>query len=244
LFFTKKERFFKKLSLYLLGILLPAVLWIVYYTACFGSPFHLALAYENPAFTVVRNKAFSLWGLFSLPRPMILFQLLFGYSRGLLWTQGWILLLILILVAIYFKNWPTTSWDPASMRLVYFASASLLVLLITNASFDNWHGGNIAGPRYIASILPTFAILLGLIYDKNSTWGKGLLWGFVISSTVLFILAFSLKPLVSNRPLWPFYLSLFTDPRLFNVAKTKLALLLLIFSWSTLKMFQRGTRKT
>jgi len=223
--------FFKNITRFLIGFL-PMIFIFAYYNYhYFGNPLSTSLGFTNPGFLYLDHNPVNLWGLFSVPDPVVFLKLLFGPSRGILWTQGWILALIIMLKGKLHarRELPV---------LLIFAGPPLLILLLLNSSFGDWAAGNSPGPRYLSGVLPLFSIILGLVYDRLPKSHRGIVWALVLSSVLLFILAYSSKILVTNRPLWPFYFSQFTDKIFFDLMKTNFALIILILLLPTIKTFR------
>lgn len=126
---------------FLLGGLPFALALMAYQYAAFGSPFRTAIATTNPAFLDDAR-----WlGVFALPRLDALWGVTFSPYRGLFYIAP---LMLIAVVGIVRKR----AWT--------IAVAAVLTFLV-NASFNGWHGGYSAGPRYVLQIVPLLA--LGLI---------------------------------------------------------------------------------
>lgn len=192
------------------GASIPAALWAWYHTAAFGSPVSLPFQYEVTA--VVGNVGDSsggIWGGLTslLPNPRWAFELLFGTSRGLLFTQPWILLVAFLGVV------NQRLFTAPLKKLFWFSFVSLCILLWLNAGFPGWHGGGSPGPRYLSAVLPIFALFIPALFD-----GKGALirWVFVISvsATVVFRgLVFATWILPPPEPIWPYYIRAIRTPK-------------------------------
>gem|GEM_PF-1219674 len=82
-----------------LGALIPAGLWIWYHTVCFGSPFTLPNKFQNPIYIDVAPSSTSLWGVIDLfPNLTTVGKLLWGPERGFLFSQPWVLLLLITII--------------------------------------------------------------------------------------------------------------------------------------------------
>lgn len=188
----------KNISRFFLGALVPGALWIWYHTLAFGSPFAIANHYQNPIFLDKANEHLQLWGLFSLPSAEVFCELLFGPSRGILYTQAWVLFLIPLIFFLPKKS--------NARSIGWFCILSLAGLLLMNASFGGWHGGMGVGPRYISAIFPSFSLLGAFLITYLPKAFSGLLWISAIPSIVFRGLAFSSTILVAVTPLWDYYL--------------------------------------
>lgn len=201
----------KHLARFSAGAVLPAVLWVWYHWACFGGPFHTAVEFNNPIFLDADDGRPSLWGIFHLPSPGVVWELIAGPSRGLLPTQPWVLLAIPL-------AWIPWRWTRASApgpkvgawerhTAAAYCVLGLIGLILMNAAFGKWQGGNSAGPRYIAGVLPCFGLWLALELDRlprllrlafEALLGVSLAFrAFVYGSTIL----------APGLPLWAWYYS-------------------------------------
>jgi len=202
----------------ILGATLPAILWIWYHTSCFGSPFTLPQKFQSPEFVEPASSQTSqIWGALSfLPKWEYAYELLVGRSRGILDTQPWFYIAALGGIALTFKkkliilsSKITASRIPApllSLTLLGFP-----FLFDMNASFNGWHGGHSAGPRYLCIIFPLFAILAGFVYDASNKWTRRLLWvtlGAAITLRVLIYLGWLTVPVI---PIWKSYFSILLE---------------------------------
>ncbi len=144
------------------GGVLPGLLWIAYHHTCFGGPFSIANRFQNPLF-VETSQSTALWGIFGqYPRPDVIFQLLFGPSRGVLFTQPWILIVLFSLPALVRNRDRMTRYTAA------FCGSGFLLLLGMNASFLNWHSGGGPGPRYLSAILPVFSLIGSVLWRSRT----------------------------------------------------------------------------
>jgi hypothetical protein len=99
-----------RIDRFILGGILPAALFAGYHIICFGSPFALPNKFQNPDFVDVPSHLPNLWGVLRLlPRPEVIFNLLWGPERGLLYTQPWVLLCVLLFP---FLLWRKSGWIP------------------------------------------------------------------------------------------------------------------------------------
>ena len=188
------------------GALLPLFLWIVYHSQSFGSPFAIAHQFQNPIFVDVSDK--SLFGIFHIfPKPKILFELLFGYRRGILWTQPWVFLVLIFGISHCRVNFKRPG-DPKStiQLLLPFSIGSFILLLLVNSAFGGWHGGGSAGPRYLSGVFPLLGLSLGLLYDSLGPGWKKTAWITAILSALFTLVALSISVTPPQElPLWPYY---------------------------------------
>ncbi|MBF0312637.1 MAG: hypothetical protein HQK52_04435 [Oligoflexia bacterium] len=239
---TEKQQRLLALLKCALGGVIPGALWCWYHTLCFGYPWLTAGSFQNPIFLDVKHLDHNIAGLFSWwPIPWdIGAELLIGGRRGLLFTNPWILLLMVISLVLFIK----LKRNNRHLLLMVITFGSTLLLLLMNMSFGGWHAGASAGPRYLCALFPLWAIVGALLYDKIvlfSTPLKISLWitlsvavivrGAILATTVLapheewlwswlyhnFILAKSSTPLVR----FCLYLSLFTALFLYSKRSEK-----------------------
>ncbi len=189
-----------------LGGLVPGVLWIGYHTACFTSPFTIATRFQNPAFVDKADQAWNLWGVLSFPDPRIVFELLFGSARGLLATQPWALIVLAVGAAALYRK------RVLKPQVLVFLIASVLLLLLMNASFGGWHGGNTPGPRYLSAAVAMLAIGVGLVWDGLHARNKALLTAAIVFSVFAHLVFLSVYLDMPHpfEPLWTFYYREFT----------------------------------
>lgn len=186
----------KDLGLFILGGIVPGLLWILYHTTSFGSPFTLPNAFQNPLFLDLKDDPHTIGGLFvPYPRPLIVLKLLFWNERGLLFTQPWILVVLFLIAQKKYRALvPQTT--------TFFVVSSFILLFWMNASFGGWHGGNTVGPRYMSPIFPFFALWLIPVFDHLSEKMKKALEIGLIVSLILFIASNTISIEPPTPPLW------------------------------------------
>ncbi|MBY0372094.1 hypothetical protein K2X33_15530 [bacterium] len=186
------------------GAALPGALWIWYHTVCFGSPFATSGSFLNPLF-VEASDAGRFLGIFSLPDRHVIFELALGAKRGLLFTQPWVLF---FLAAV----WMLPTAQPGVLpnprkQWVHFAVLSFSLLFLLVSSFNGWHGGNTAGPRYLTAGLVLCAAALGLLWDSLSgEWEKRFWWLLGVSAflQIVFLSVYQGMP-GPEETLWGYY---------------------------------------
>ncbi len=224
-----------------LGGLLPGVLWVWYHVACFGGPFTLPGKYQNPMFVDAAHDR--ILGLFSLaPNPVVAARLLGGFDRGILWSQPWLLVVVILCLVWGICLTRRTQynrglggdpvfWPAAAGQLLLFLLPGLLLLLWMNASFGKWEGGATPGPRYMCSVFPAFGLLGGLLFDKMFVWMRRLLVGGVVFAVVFWILAFSTQILVpEGRTIWGYTFHWLIHPS-GSGPIIRVGTLVLVFEW-------------
>ncbi|MBF0206498.1 MAG: hypothetical protein HQK53_06380 [Oligoflexia bacterium] len=209
--FLQNKNNFQWILFFVAGGVFPGILWIWYHTVAFGGPLSIAYAYQRPEMLDCANIPGNIGGIFfPTPRLTILYELIFGSSRGILFTQPWLLFLIAVLI---FKKWrilkvfDNAQEDYEFQLLAIFAFLGLFALLFMNASFGAWHGGFTAGPRYICLMFPVFAILGGKCHQKLSSPMRIILWGLLIVSLVFRSLVYGSTIRVEyDMPIWTWYM--------------------------------------
>jgi hypothetical protein len=129
------------------GAMPPALILGAYNWICFGAPWALGYAHVADA-TFALGMSHGLMGL-TYPKPLVLFALLFGSWRGLLWSCPIVLFAIGALVPFARGRWR----DEACLCI-----AVVLFFLLLNSSYYMWWGGAALGPRHLIPMLP-FALL-------------------------------------------------------------------------------------
>jgi hypothetical protein len=181
-----------------IGAIIPGVLWIWYHTVTFGNPFYIANKFQNPVFLDMQQETVQLWGIFSLPRFDVLWKLLAGPERGILYTQPW------VLAMAPFGLW--SAWKGKYKEVSAYCLVGLVGLLFMNMSFGGWNGGGAAGPRYLCHIFPAFALWLGLIFDRIPKSGKILICVTVFAAVLFRSLVYSSTTEAPAISLWGFYI--------------------------------------
>lgn len=223
------------------GGLFPGVLWVIYHVSCFGGPLTLPSQYQNPMFVdSARNQIFGIFNL--VPQATSLAQLLFGFRRGILWSQPW---LLIALAACLFRRTLlarlSDSNRETALRLLGFLLPGLVLLLWMNASFGEWHGGSTPGPRYLCSVFPAFGLLAGLLYGGLSAGMRRLSIGAVAASAAFWVMAYSTHILVpANATMWGFTLSVLVNETSYS-SLVRFAGLSLAFQWQLFRLWG-GTR--
>jgi hypothetical protein len=130
-----------------LGMLGPFLLLCAYNVAAFGTPFTTNYAFEDPQFLEQGDAAL---GVFRVPRLEILALALFSPFRGLFLAAPALLLGAFGLVA-WFRS--------RRMRAECWVVLSVLAFFLTFlTTFNGWHGGWGASPRYLVPALPFLAL--------------------------------------------------------------------------------------
>ncbi|WP_374146035.1 hypothetical protein [Sphingomonas sp. 28-63-12] len=118
---------------------------IAYNMAVFGVP--LKFGYSGVVgFDGMQQGFFGL----TYPKLPVLFELVFGLRRGLLWVAPVLVLAPLGLVRL--------CRDPPTRGVGAMASAAILIVLLVNAAYVYWDGGYSTGPRHSVPALPLLAL--------------------------------------------------------------------------------------
>jgi hypothetical protein len=224
------------------GAALPAALWSWYHTACFGSPFAIALSYQNPAFHGEGAPHTGLQAVWSLPQWDALWQLLFGHSQGLLFTQPWVLAAYSIAAVAALRR--RAGEVPVSLTILLLGGLPLLIW--SNAGFSGWHGGWSPGPRYLSAFMPLVGFYVALLYDRLAVRVRTLLWLTLIPAVVLRLLIFAAAPrnphLSARAPIWDTFWDDVAS-NAFGAAGLRvlfLVSLLLLAAWQTHRLGRRA----
>lgn len=186
-------------NLILAGIA-PGILWVVYHQVCFGGILQLPNKFQNPLF--VDRAKLSLWGVFGLPNPWAVVQLLIGPARGLLWTQPW--MLTLLFMPAFTKQWPAMrTWTATPRaRLTFVTMVSFALFLVVNASFGNWEAGAVAGARYLSPLFPLMAVLVAAFWkDMPQVQRNSIRVGGTLAA-LFHVTWLSLQDFPGMKPLW------------------------------------------
>jgi hypothetical protein len=195
------QQWLRNLFKLFLGSLIPVVMWIYYHQHSFGGIFSLPQKFQNPAFLDLKYEKHNLWGVFSiLPNMKVFLKLIFGFERGLLWTQAWLCFV------------PIITWKNKEHRVEWIFIVGIFIsFLFLNASFGQWHGGASTGPRYLSPILPLMSVLLVNSWKElNSIWKKFFLVT-ILYSLIFFAFAFSTSIVIGQEALWPAFFKIISE---------------------------------
>ena len=127
---------------------------------------------------------------FSLPRPWVAWELVFGSFRGLLWLSPVLALL----------PW---AWYAASRKLpgdlVAVVVAIPMTTLVVNAGYFDWGGGGSTGPRHLVPSMAFAGFALAPLWDSLRSWvTRGLLITLLVVSSAISIVCASVTMGASN----------------------------------------------
>lgn len=210
-------------SLIALGGLMPFLLWVGYHAACFGGPFALPMKFQNPNFVDVPKGIYGV--LHWAPDPKVLWQLVAGGSRGLLWTNPWLLPLAVAMFLLWRRHtpWADVNSEPR-VALGNLAFGGLFLMWLLNGAFGAWQGGQTVGPRYLVAVLPLFGPIAALAYDRLTGPMRAWLWTTVAMAAALSVFIFLSNAVPDpGTALWPYFLGkLFAGPSLTAILRTGL----------------------
>ncbi len=156
-----------------LGVLGPFLLICWYNWVCFGSPFTLSNDFQNPLF----KDPHGFLGMFVMPSSYIAALIALSPFRGLFFLAP---VLILGLGGLYI--WLREKRFVAEARLCL---AIFAFFFLVNASFNGYHGGFSAGPRYLIPGIPFLALPLVVAFARWKAIAAGLLAISIILQVLL-----------------------------------------------------------
>jgi len=148
----------KRIFFFIVGGLIIAVLLFTYNYTCFDNPFSVGYSTygsnENPSWSQMKKGVMGI----QMPRPTIIYKLLFGTYRGLFYHSPFLLLSIpgfFLLFAV--KN---------RRSFFYLSLIVVIYYLCLNSGYGDspifWGGGVAMGPRHLIPMLP-FLIVPALL---------------------------------------------------------------------------------
>lgn len=147
----------RRAFLWPLGAAIPALLVLAYNNAAFGGPFAIGYAaLERSDFAEPMSAGFMGIGW---PSPTVLFSMLFGRARGLLYTSP-----VLVLAAWGLMRRTTTE---TTFRTT--AATTTAAFLVLCSGYFMWWGGAAFGPRHVIPALPFWCMGLIVAWPNSST---------------------------------------------------------------------------
>lgn len=130
--------------------LVTALPLLIYHTVSFGGPFKIG--YSSVIGFEGMQQGFL--GL-TLPDPTVLWRIIFGFKRGILWLSP---LMVLVPWGIWIGlRQPHDSKDGIKAEMILCLSVILYYFLL-NASYFYWDGGSSVGPRHTIPSMPFMAL--------------------------------------------------------------------------------------
>ena len=148
------------ITMALAGGVLGLLPLLTYNSVAFGSPFHVG--YSSVVGFEGEGMKQGFMGV-SVPRPGVLYELLFGARRGIVWIAPILLL------------WPIACW--ASWRPLPTAAIAVLIFvpvafLLINAGYVYWDGGWSTGPRHVTPALAFACLPLAFLWMQAGRAGR------------------------------------------------------------------------
>ncbi len=182
----------------LLGALVGLLAIALYNAAAYGSAFHIG--YENSIAFPGHHQG--LMGV-SWPRPEILYELIFGGYRGILWFAP-------LVAAAPFGYWAAFRVLPIATALTLLGVPVAYFLAISG--FVYWSGGWTTGPRFVVPSLPFLILPLALLWQRCGEGARLALLGLAVVSAADALVCASVSMITPARfanPLLDFIFPIF-----------------------------------
>ncbi len=163
----------RRLYLIAVGTAVVAVLPLAAYNQfAFGTPF--MTGYQGVVGFGGMNE-----GLFGLtyPKPYVLWEILFGTRRGMLWVAP-----VLVLGALGLSRMIR---NPTTKDLGVLALSVIAIVLAVNASYAYWDGGASVGPRHSVPAIPFLALGLAPFWASLRSAGAKLAAAALLAASML-----------------------------------------------------------
>lgn len=161
------------------GLLVPLLLLAAYNLRAFGTAFTTNYAFEDPQFL---ERGDALLGVFRIPDLAVVPLALFSPFRGLFLAAP-----VLALGAVGIASWFRSGRQRAAWWLVVSVLSFFLALLTT---FNGWHGGWGASPRYLVPAIPFLAFPAVLAFAR----ARGVSSAVATASVALNLLVVAVDP--------------------------------------------------
>lgn len=230
LLLVQNKRDFTWIKPFVIGGILPGILWCWYHISTMGSPFSIPAFLQNPMWIEEAAKEEKLFGMFSKSFHLeVLYELLFGFKRGIIVTQPW----VFVTFGIILLKWKELNSNVKNA--VFFCFSSLFILLLVNSSFNGWHGGATSGPRYLSMVFPSLALVLGILYKSSHKFLQALILLSGLVAVTLRVLILGAHNLASeSQNLWP---NLYDYVLLSNTTNPTWRMVFLSLSLSLISLF-------
>ena len=168
-----------------LAALLPL---LAYDLLAFGTPFRIAYSGVQ-GFEGMRQ------GLFGLgwPDPRVLLEITVGTRRGLLWVAP--ILLVAPLGLAHLK----------ARGLAWTCGGAALVVLLVNAAYFYWDGGNSTGPRHAMPAMGLLALGLAPFWAALSSRGRAVTGALLVGSVAINLLIAACDVFAPPTDPWPLH---------------------------------------
>ena len=172
------------------GVLPSLIALIAYNLAAFGNPFALNTNFQNPAF---KETAPAFLGMFTLPSWFATLVVTVSPWRGIFVLSPVILCSMAMLLS------RRRMAGLAAERWLILAVAAFFFLI--NICFNGYHGGFVAGPRYLIPAMPFLCLPLGGAFARwpVATWSLAAL--SIVQQTLLTVTD-TLNPLGVGSHAW------------------------------------------
>jgi len=205
-YLIEKNEFKERILNLLVGASMPLIFFFSYHYFVFGGVFTLPHTQVTDVMEYVDStqKGHLSSILHFVPNFWILHQLIWSLNRGILFTQPW---LLFILLWIPFKGFKVIRGFGFQKALMAFSFFGFLGVYYMNACFPGWHGGSSPGPRYLSVIFPVIGVFSALVYDLLSVRMQKFLWILLCISLVFraLVAGASVLPPMDGF-LWSWYL--------------------------------------
>ena len=215
LFVTEFRLVFNATGQVLKGLVFPMVLMGIYHWLCFGSPLALPQKFQNPSMVWDTGKQ-ALWGVITfIPSNYTLWELTVGSRKGILVTQPYALMLLVLLGAA-FPIWgfhKKLKENKIEMGLSLAALLFFAGVFCMNAGFNAWWGGGTPGPRYLSAAFVPLILAGSLMWSSWPKLIRSLLLAGLGIAFVFSLLSLAVGDLPSMEPLWSFMVWKLTDSK-------------------------------
>jgi hypothetical protein len=170
------------------GMAAPLIFLLWYHLVCFGSPTATANTYQLDMF---RSDGALLFGMLGLPKPKVLYDLLFSPYRGIFFSSP---VLLLAPLGLFLTGRDRQRRPEALICTAIFASYWVL-----NSAFIEWHAGWTLGARYLVPALPFLCLPLAPAFILLPRMACG----FGAVSMAIMLLGTAVDPLVPSTVSYP-----------------------------------------
>ena len=159
------------IAAFLVGGIVALVPVALYNQVAFGTVFRIGYS----GVVGYRGMRQGLFGL-GVPRPILLWEITFGVHKGLAWFAPVLVLAVSGIGALW--------RSPDTRGLAATASAVIGVVLLVNAAYFYWDGGNATGPRHAMPLIGALAIGLAPFWAGLRTRGAKVVAGGIMALSI------------------------------------------------------------